>query len=613
MEHVLQDSRGFMWFATNEGLSRYDGARFKNFFADKNNPDALPGNSTSYLQEFKPGHLLFFCDGKLTCLNTFTEQFYHPARFKDKILWSTRRAYGNSCFINCKDTCFLINDKLEIVETLVPPLKEKGRVVGCTVLTDTTWFIGSDFENFIYYPRTKQFIPFNFKSNVEPEHQYFHLAYYDAKNGWLYLANFWDGLHRVDLTAKELHHWGTNTVLGTGTISFIKPKSDSIYWIGTIGTGLFQLNIITNEVKLVSNDRVGEVPLRDARVTDNWTDKDKNEWIATRKGVTKINSTSNNILSWQKEFVINNQPFTPLNLIKAEDNNLYISVFSADLFYKLNTAQNKLIAYLKKPISPVWCMNDFGKDIIFSGWGTSVTRYDPKTNKFTRSDFLKKYFPASELIILAFKHSNGDEWYSANNGGGFVRISAKDGSIHSYKKDGPNGKFTNGYYANYAEDAKGNLWFGVNKSNKLVQWNINTDQFLEISLDTINGTKGISLAGITELLMDNKNNLWIAFDGTGLVKYNIHENKSVYYNIQNGLPTNFVYSLRFDNKNRLWIGTLKGLSCLLVDKNKFISFTKEDGLADDYFSDGCSYYDSSTNKMWIASATTLMSFDPMSC
>jgi hypothetical protein len=92
-------------------------------------------------------------------------------------------------------------------------------------------------------------------------------------------------------------------------------------------------------------------------------------------------------------------------------------------------------------------------------------------------------------VILAFKHSNGDEWFSGNNGGGLLRVEP-DGSIHHYTKSGPNAHLSMNYYAVYAEDKNGNLWFGVNKTDRLLKWDRETDGFSEVLMGTVAGTKG---------------------------------------------------------------------------------------------------------------------------
>ncbi|HEY9195155.1 MAG TPA: two-component regulator propeller domain-containing protein, partial [Mucilaginibacter sp.] len=41
---ITQDSKGFMWFATDDGLNRFDGTNFKVFKSEPNNPYSLPSN-----------------------------------------------------------------------------------------------------------------------------------------------------------------------------------------------------------------------------------------------------------------------------------------------------------------------------------------------------------------------------------------------------------------------------------------------------------------------------------------------------------------------------------------------------------------------------------------
>jgi ligand-binding sensor domain-containing protein len=38
---IFQDSRGFLWFGTEDGLNRYDGYTFKTFKPEPSNPNSL--------------------------------------------------------------------------------------------------------------------------------------------------------------------------------------------------------------------------------------------------------------------------------------------------------------------------------------------------------------------------------------------------------------------------------------------------------------------------------------------------------------------------------------------------------------------------------------------
>ena len=149
VNNILQDSRSFMWFATKEGLSRFDGTTFKNFFARKNDSSSMPGNSVSRLFEYAPGQLLMTSSGKITTMNTITHQFHQPEQFQNKSVYYISRLKNNLYTVNMIDTCFIINDQLQIVDTLIPPLKNKGTVATITRLNDNKWLVGTPWEYFL--------------------------------------------------------------------------------------------------------------------------------------------------------------------------------------------------------------------------------------------------------------------------------------------------------------------------------------------------------------------------------------------------------------------------------------------------------------------------------
>ncbi|MGE5804341.1 MAG: two-component regulator propeller domain-containing protein [Ignavibacteria bacterium] len=54
---ILQDSRGFLWFGTYDGLNRYDGYNFKIFLPEPSNPNSISGHSITALHEDSEGRL----------------------------------------------------------------------------------------------------------------------------------------------------------------------------------------------------------------------------------------------------------------------------------------------------------------------------------------------------------------------------------------------------------------------------------------------------------------------------------------------------------------------------------------------------------------------------
>lgn len=608
---ITQDSRGFIWLGTREGLSRYDGTSFKNFFTRKNDSTALPGNTIGSLIEYKPGYLLMTCASRVVSMNTMTGEFYQLWQFRNKVVYYIRPLKDQLFVINKIDSSFIVNEQLQITDTIVPPFSTKGGIHRIVSLKGNNWLIGTPWQYFIFNTVSKKYTPFLGEKDMPDRERMLEFQYYDEKNDFIYFSNYFEGLYRYSGTGALLHHWKaghTASDIEDGNIAFVRPKNDSTFWIGAAeGGGLSILNTRTNLFTRVKSDNNASSLLSNS-LTFNFTDRDQNEWIATTDGISKLNISTSGIKSWRSEFseLVKNNTF--LHITKGKDQHIYLPVFNSNVVYRINQQNDQVTLLSRAKIPAIWCMNPFGNDLIFSG-GAAATKFSPLTGKYTEVSFLKKYFPLSDVIILAFKHSNGDEWYSGNNGGGFVRIT-KEGSVYQYKKDGLRGNFSVSYYSVHTEDKNGDIWFGVNKSSRLLHWNKEADYFTEVAFDTVKGLNETNLAGITDLLMDDNDNIWIAFDGTGVGRYNRVNRTATHYTIQNGLPTNYVYALQFDNKKRLWIGTLKGLSCLLVNENKFVNFSKEDGLPADYFSERCIYFDSRSNHLWLGSRTTLMRFSP---
>src|SRR4030095_3437686 len=72
---ICEDSRGFLWIATYEGLNRFDGLHFKSWFHNKNEPNSLSHNTVKDILEYKPGLLLVATANGLSVFNITLGKF----------------------------------------------------------------------------------------------------------------------------------------------------------------------------------------------------------------------------------------------------------------------------------------------------------------------------------------------------------------------------------------------------------------------------------------------------------------------------------------------------------------------------------------------------------
>ena len=75
---ILQDSRGFMWFGTEDGLNKYDGYNFTVYKHDPEDPNSLAGNWIQALFEDDSGTLWIGSgEGGLSRYDRTADQFTH--------------------------------------------------------------------------------------------------------------------------------------------------------------------------------------------------------------------------------------------------------------------------------------------------------------------------------------------------------------------------------------------------------------------------------------------------------------------------------------------------------------------------------------------------------
>src|SRR5688572_17792924 len=79
---ITQDSRGFIWIGSEEGLFRFDGLSFKSWYADPNDSLKFRGNNIRVITECKPGMMLFLSNYELWQINIINHKIAPLKNFK---------------------------------------------------------------------------------------------------------------------------------------------------------------------------------------------------------------------------------------------------------------------------------------------------------------------------------------------------------------------------------------------------------------------------------------------------------------------------------------------------------------------------------------------------
>jgi len=605
---IIQDKQGFIWFGTREGICRFDGKTFTSYPGTKS--IGLFTREILGLTEYQPGKLVFYSVNRLVVFDTWRKEFSRPEHLREYYI-SNISTKGSRLFIGTVDSCLVLDSSLRVIDTIVPPLSNPGPL-SIFALDDNTYFIGSGLDSFIYESKTRSFQRFDFKAQGLPDDTQLYFACYDQARKWIYLHSYFTGFYRFSLDLKLLKYWPMHGYVTMGQLN------EKTFWMGNMTN-----DGLPSQILDIASDKTKILKLEGKAVLDAHTscnDRDGNLWLGTSTGVIKLRPENKHITSWLE---IEGKPLPgaaltgpgkPFRLTKGSDNNMYLSLFAYPWLYQLNQEKQQW-ELISKDISMPWAVTRFGDEIVFAGGETmNYSVFNTKTRVLRKSDgFLKKYFPDSDILILAFQSRNGDQWFSGNKGGGIVRKRAHDGGIDHYTTDSRSGKSLNGgfhYYSLCVEDSRGDLWFGVNKSWLPLKWSKAKETFTLVRIDSGQTQLNQGIAGFNAMVMDNYDGIWFACEGSGLERYDPQRKTLQSYTVEDGLPSNFVYALQFDGAGRLWIGTKKGLSCLHVKENRIVTFNRDNGLVDDRFEHQAIYYDSAENSMWIGASNAIMKFNP---
>jgi ligand-binding sensor domain-containing protein/two-component sensor histidine kinase len=551
---TLQDSRGYMWFGTIDGLNRYDGY---NFIVFTNNPS----DSTT------------ISDNAIT--NIFEDSH--------KQLWiGTVNGYINKFNWNTE--------------------------------TFERYFVGDFFEVELEPPGGYYEYPLAFSRNMNISVS----SIAEDQHGFLWIGTWGNGVIRFDPVNKTgIHLYKKNddeNSISFNRITRVLASRDGTIWLGTIGNGLNKIEFvnpsmgeqISYKVTHFKHSKDNSNSLSDNKIISLFEDPDKTIWVGTFSGgLNQLNYEQRNLAGQDAKFInyrkientknclCNN---TVMDIVMDNSGYLWLGTFGGgvDRFDKktgnfvhlfndptdpFSLPENDILSLAVDRSGIIWVGSHIGE-------GVTLVRENRAKISHLKNIPGNPNSLNNDVIWAILNDEKGNLWIGTYSGG-LNRYDYRTGRFKAFQHDPDNSNtLSDNHVRVIREDRFNNLWIGTYYGgvNKL---NTQTGEFRRYT-HSKDDPHSISGNQIQDIFIESDSVIWIATFGSGLNKLTFEQNSSISEPIisiyQNNLADassisdDRTYKIFKDNNGNLWIGTYGGgLNKMNRTTGEFLHYKNEPG------------------------------------
>jgi signal transduction histidine kinase/ligand-binding sensor domain-containing protein/CheY-like chemotaxis protein len=580
---MLQDNKGFLWFATQDGLNRYDGYEFRIFENDPENPSSLSHNWVTALLEDQTGKLWIGTNGG--GLNRYDRDLEQFIRYPFDSAGSDDTGYN-------------------IVQAIHEDSEGKlwiGTFSGGLNKLDRET---KTFTQYLNDPEKPNSLSDNNVTSI-----------LETRSGVLWIGTSSGDFLRFDRQTEEfeilLEVPDPDDDDGFGVIELFEDQFGDV-WIGTYGGGLYRFDPRSERFTLYQNEPDNASSISDDTIPAVLETRLGELWIGTDGGGVNLFDRST-----QQFIHYRHDPNNPdslsgdqiFSLLEDDAGILWVGSFG-DGLNKYDPTRAKFRLFQSDPDDPnslndsaIWTILEDDEGILWVGTNSGgLNRFNPVTG--TWRHFVHDPEDPNSIsinsVIKLYQDQKGVLWVGTI-GGGLNRFDRDTEQFTTFQ-------VLDSVFA-ITEDASGTLWFGglggIGKLNSKTGESTVYEPDLG-SPNTLNSTAAVSL------YTDTHGTLWIGTVNGGLdafdpeserFTHHIHDPENV-----NSLSNNIVLYVHEDQQGALWIATLGGLNRFDRTTGKFTHYREKDGLVNESI---YGILEDDQNNLWLSTNSGISKFDPV--
>ena len=614
INHFFQDSKGFMWTATEYGLNSFDGLRFANYWHVSGDSTSIKNNYVRTLFEDSRQNLLIGCiDGLMRYdreTNTFSEipmiragkqVFPHVTQMQELHngeIWMTTTGQG----------MFRLDEQRKQAVSVDELLRQSNYNFQSCFYEDSYYnlWIGTYGNGLIcYMPATKEARVFKYPTLNDNNIA----AIIEDKQGNLFVGTQKRGLSCYN---RKKNTFTPVPYVGNGALSvYCMALVDGQLLVGTDGQGLKLYNPVKKQLE---DYTINTAPMdfSEGKIHTILEDKDKNLWLGLfQKGIVLIPKQSNPFEYYGSKSTYYNPigQGCVMSIFQDSNQHLWIGADNEGI-YELDAEGGCLRHYQPGSSShsvanTIMCIyEDSEKNL----WLGSYTRGIAKLNR--KTGVCDYSLPVDNEKILSITEDKQKNLYIGTLGSGFYQYNLQTGSLKHYESakdetgDLKRNELVNDWINYIFCDSEGFIWLGHYKGvscfNPLTGSFINYRQVNTL----ISGCVGYAIQE------DYSGNIW-AGTTDGLYCFNKKTEELKRFTTADGLSNNVICGLCEDSRHDIWLSTYMGISKYDVKNNRFVNYYSGDGLQGNEFTHGAFYKDKK-GKIYFGGINGVTYFSPES-
>lgn len=422
-----------------------------------------------------------------------------------------------------------------------------------------------------------------------------------------------DRYWEVPFDAEDREEVGRSTLAG-GPVFELLEDSSGVVWIAT-QWGLFAWDPLDDSFRWHRHHPANPYSMPWGQVTDIFEDQSGVLWFSTGGGgVASFNprqrSFDHDFYGHALRDVVG--PGSVMGIARARDGKYWIASASVGLS-EYDRESEQAERYRSDPDDPTTILSDQiyklspsrnNPDILWLAHTGGISRFD------TRSKLATRYHSNPDDPRGIRSHDvravleDSDGMVWIGTGQGLDRLHPKTAEIQHFDCGHGEGQLQSCTIFSLYETRDGSLWVGVAPAG-LHRYDRRTNRFHQFASAGDRAVPGT----IHTMLEDRQGTLWLGTFSAGLAKFDPSSGEFQYFTKAAGLPSNQIFSLLDDERGCIWFGSDRGLGCFDPVHETTATYGVEDGIQSNIFLTNSAWKDSS-GELFFGGSDGFSSFFP---